>query len=199
METKAAAEPWADVVALDHLVRHERQCRDRGDWEGMRAAYTADAHIRVTWFTGGIDEFIAGSRRWSEALTKHRLAPPVITVRGDRAVTETSVQLELRLEFARVLVDLVSSVRLLCRAVRTPGGWKLASMDAIYEKDQLTPVDPTQQLTIDQDDLAQHRPSYRFLAYCGGGSLPTDIPGDDRPDLTAPIYAEADTWLTPTA
>ena len=189
--------PMAEVAAVSQLVSQERAWRDRGEWDKMRSAYLDDAEIRVTWFAGNVDDFIAGSRRWSGALTKHRLSPPLVTVRGDRAIAETSVCLELRTEFDGVLIDLVSSVRLISRVSKTRSGWKLASMDAIYEKDQLAPVNPADTLVIDTETLSRYRSSYKFLAYCGRGSLPDDIPGDDRPDLTAPIYADAQAWLAP--
>jgi hypothetical protein len=180
---------WLDIAAIQDLVHRERHWRDREDWDAMRSAYTDDARLRVTWFQGTIDEYVEGSRNptWdtSSALSKHRLSPSVVTRDGDRALVETSALVELRVEVDALLVDVVVSVRLFSRVVRTASGWKLASLDAIYEKDAMTAVYPRDRLAISRQDTAAYRRSYQFLAYGGRGQLPDDIPGDDRPDLVA--------------
>lgn len=188
-----------DIAAIQNLVCCERAYRDRDDWTAMRSAYTADARVRVTWFAGTIDEYVEQSRSptWdaSQSQSTHRLSPSIVTVVGDRAVAETPARVELRLTVDDVLVDLIASVRLISRVVRTHDGWKLASMDAIYEKDSITPVHPGDRLHITADQTAAYRPSYRFLAYGANGHLPDDIPGDDRPDLVTAVYADVKAWL----
>lgn len=189
---------WTDVAAVQDLVYRERHWRDREDWDAMRAAYTGDARVRVTWFEGPVDDYIKSSRNpaWdTSSLSRHRLSPAVITVHGDRALAETPALVELRLEIDGVLADVTVSVRLLSRVARTPQGWKLASMDAIYEKDMIRPVYPADRLAISADDTAPYRRSYQFLAHGARGHLPGDIPGDDRPELVAALYGAADRWL----
>jgi hypothetical protein len=189
---------WPDVAAIQDLACRERHWRDREDWDAMRAAYTDDARVRVTWFEGTIDDYIEDSRNpaWdTSSLSRHRLSPVLVSVHGDRALAETPALVELRLEVDSVLVDVVISVRLLSRVARTPQGWKLASMDAIYEKDEMRPVYPAQRLTISASDTAPYRRSYQFLAYGARGHLPADIPGDDRPELVAALYDAAGKWL----
>jgi hypothetical protein len=194
-------EMMLDLAAIQDLVQRERAHRDREDWTAMRMAYTAAARVRVTWFDGTIDDYVEQSRhpQWdaSQSQSTHRLSPSVVTVVGDRAVAETPARVELRLTVDEVLVDLVASVRLLSRVARTADGWKLASMDAIYEKDSIAPVHPGDRLDITAEQTAGYRPSYRFLAYGARGHLPDDIPGDDRPDLTKALYADIEAWLRP--
>lgn len=188
-----------DIATIQNLVYRERADRDRDDWAAMRSVYTDDARVRVTWFDGTIDEYVEQSRNpeWdaSQAQSSHRLSPSVVTVAGDRAVAETPAQVELRLTVDNVLVDLIASVRLISRVARTAEGWKLASMDAIYEKDSITPVHPGERLDITTEQTAAYRPSYRFLAYGAQGHLPDDIPGDDRPDLVTALYTDIEAWL----
>lgn len=197
--TMPAESDWLDMTAIADLVQRERLWRDRDDWDAMRSAYTDDARLRVTWFEGTIDEYIQQSRDpvWDSASSqsKHRLSPTVVTLDGDRALAETTALVELRVEVDGVLVDLVISVRLLSRVVRTAEGWKLAGLDAIYEKDTMIPVHPADRLTVSARDTACYRGSYRFLAYSAGGHLPDDIPGDDRPALVTALYDDAGAWL----
>ncbi|GLY73484.1 nuclear transport factor 2 family protein [Actinoallomurus iriomotensis] len=191
---------WSDMVAIQDLVCRERYWRDRGEWDAMRSAFTDDARLRVTWFEGSIDDYVESSRTrdWDpSASSTHRLSPSVVTVHGDRALAETPALVELRIEAAGMWVDAVISVRLLSRVVRTRQGWKLASMDAIYEKDVIRPVFPADRLAISAEDTAAYRRSYQFLAYGGNGRLPDDVPGDDRPELVAALYAAARAWLRP--
>ncbi|MDB4972546.1 MAG: hypothetical protein JWN48_887 [Myxococcaceae bacterium] len=191
-----AAEGAADARgAIARLVQEERHWRDLGQWDRMRQAYVDHATIRVTWFHGEIDAFIAGSKQLRGAQSKHRLSPTLISVRGDRALAESSAAIELRFPVEGVLADITSSCRLLSRVLRTPQGWRLASLDAIYEKDFIASVLPGERLAMDMDRLRSLRPAYRFLAYVSGRPIPDDLPGDDRPELTKALYSDAELWL----
>jgi len=91
---------WPDVAAIQDLVCRERHWRDREDWDAMRAAYTDDAQVRVTWFEGSIDDYVQSSCNpaWdTSSLSRHRLSPVVVSVHGDRALAETPALVELRL------------------------------------------------------------------------------------------------------
>lgn len=201
MEATTTGTKASDVAVIQDLVIRERYWRDRANWDAMRSAYTDDAQVRVTWFQGSIDEYIDSSRNppWEDtSLSTHRLSPTVVTVAGDRALAETPALIELRLDVDDVLVDLTISVRLLSRVARTSDGWRLASMDAIYEKDAIQPVHPADRLAISAADTVGYRRAYQFLGYGARGRLPGDIPGDDRPDLTAALYTAATTWLRTT-
>ncbi|MDB4987930.1 MAG: hypothetical protein JWN04_3108 [Myxococcaceae bacterium] len=191
-ENEGAAEARGDIA---RLVQEERHWRDLGQWDRMRQAYVDHASIRVTWFHGEIDAFIAGSKQLRGAQSKHRLSPTIVSVKGDRALAESSAAIELRFPVEGVLADITSSCRLLSRVLRTPQGWRLVSLDAIYEKDFIAPVLPGERLTMDTDRLSSLRPSYRFLAYVSGRPIPDDLPGDDRPELTKALYSEAERWL----
>ena len=47
-------------------------CRDLGDWDSMRLLFHHDATIAISWYEGGIDGFIAGSR---EVFAKRKPEP----------------------------------------------------------------------------------------------------------------------------
>jgi hypothetical protein len=185
----------AQRAEVARLVELERHFRDRGDWSRMRAAYIDGARIRVTWFRGEIDDFVARSQLWGSAVSKHRLANPLVCVAGARALAETSAQVEIRTEAEGVALDITASCRLLSRVVRTEDGWRLASLDAIYEKDAISTVVPGERLAIDRARLNGQRASYRYLAYFTRGAVPDDLPGDDRPESVAALVNDALAWV----
>jgi hypothetical protein len=186
---------------ISQLVLRERQGRDRGWWSQMRACYDQAAVVDLNWYRGNADGFVDASRRQYDAGRRatHRLSPPVVLIRGSRALTETAVALETRNMVDGVECDLTSYLRLLSRVEHRAGGWRLMTLSAIYERDTLTPVIPGQNPTLDLDLLAAQRPSYRFLAYVQkriGWPSHDDLPGDDQPDLVATVHNANNSWLT---
>jgi len=189
-----------ELDKLQQLIVRERQGRDRGWWQRMRDAYAPDAAVAISWFRGTATEFIARSQQMAESGDRavHRLAPPVIDIADDRAVAEVPAAIELRSDIGGVEVDLVSYTRLLYRAVRLDGSWRLCSLAAIYERDTMVPVLPGTVPAIDRAQLAALRPSYRWLAYHlhrKGYAVNPDLPGDDRPDAVDALYTSAFDWL----
>jgi SnoaL-like domain len=190
-----------DIDEIQQLILRERQGRDRGWWDRMRAAYSADATVTISWFQGSASEFITRSEQMAANGDRaaHRLSPPVIDIFGDRAVAEVPAGIEVRAEIGGAEVDLVSYTRLLYRAERVSvDTWRLCSLAAVYERDTMVPVLPGTVLAIDHARLARLRPTYRWLAYhlCEKGyPVSPDLPGDDRPETVQAVYSYAFDWL----
>jgi hypothetical protein len=188
-----------DTFTAANLVAQERHWRDRGQWDLMASAYEPDCEIRLAWFVGTTDAFVKASRSGGRGgVTKHRLSPSIVDVNGDRAVAETSAVVETRTAQDGIEVDLFVHCRYVNRLRRRGGSWRLASVDCICEKDTLLAVHPDEPLKFDRSLLATYRSSYRFLSYnlqSHGISPPSDLPGDDRPELCEPIYSAAERWL----
>jgi hypothetical protein len=190
----------ADIFAISQLIYFERYWRDRGQWDRMRGAYHPESQVRVTWFRGSGIAFVDASKSLHrQGLSKHRLSPTLVRVQGDRALAETSAVIETRtLLREEIEIDTTAHCRLLNRVRRDDGVWRLASLDVIYEKDALAPVNPSDHLEIDRAELQEYRPSYRFLCYTLhsiGRTVDATLPGDDRPDLISALYTEAEDWL----
>ncbi|MFF7636100.1 nuclear transport factor 2 family protein [Kitasatospora sp. NPDC008050] len=189
-----------DVVEVTQLVLHERQARDRGWWEPMRACFASTATVRLSWFRGSAADFVTASERMVESGDRaaHRLGPPVVDIHGARAVVELPAAIELRAELDGVEVDLTSYARLVYRAARHEGRWLIESFDPVYERDTLVPSHPGARLELDPAELTGLRPAYRLLGHLlgrRGYRIADDLYGDDRPEPVAAFYRETFAWL----
>lgn len=188
------------MVAVTALVLRERQSRDRQWWDEMAWCYTTDATIAMSWFKGPAATFMERSRSMDVGGSRgvHRLSPPAVRVRGDRALAELPLVIEFRTDVDDVQADLCSYARSQYRAVYTGGTWRISAITTVYERDTLTPAVPGTILPVTADDLAALRPSYRCLAWHlerSGYAIPDDLPGDDRPDTVAAVMAADLDWL----
>ncbi|GJF30572.1 hypothetical protein KNE206_32720 [Kitasatospora sp. NE20-6] len=189
----------AYAAAVTQLVLHERQSRDRGRWDVMRACFAPDSTVRVSWFRGTGADFVTESQKMAERgdTATHRLSPPVVDVHGDRALAEVPAAIEVRTLLDGVEVDVTSRTRILYRAERREGRWLIVSVDPVYESDTLATSLPGTRLTVDAEELAAFRPPYRMLAHVlsrRGYRIGDDLYGDDRPQDSAALYASAVAW-----
>jgi hypothetical protein len=190
-----------DKQAIAEIVRLERFWRDRAAWDKLAEAYTEDSKIKTTWFDGNGREFAEASREMAEKRGRssiHMVTPTEIRVNGDRALCESLGEIHNRTTLEGVEVDTLMYCRFFSRLRRTPEGWRLASLDGIYTKDQIAPVNPADELPFDFAELHELRPSYRVWAYMisrRGYDIGLEERADDRPDLLEPFYAAADHWL----
>ena len=198
-----AVDGHQDRGAIAELVRMERWWRDQGDWDRLADAYLADSHVRTTWFAGTGREFAEASREMAEQRarhSRHHITPTQIRIHGDRGLVESLGEIHNRDVLDGVEVDTVQFCRFFSRVVHTPRGWRLASFEGIYQKDTIAPVYPGDDVPIDRVEMSRLRPTYRVWAYMltrKGYAVPQgdDIIADDRPDLVAAFYKNAERWL----
>jgi len=194
---------WQDKLAIAELVRMERWWRDQGDWGRLGDSYVEDSRVRTTWFAGTGREFAEASREMAERRSrhsKHLITPTEIRVNGDRALVESLGEIHNRDELDGVSIDTVQYCRFFSRVIRTSAGWRLASFEAIYQKDTMAPVFPGEHIPVDRLEWDRLRPAYRVWAYMltrKGYDVPQDdrIVAQDRPDLVAAFYKDAERWL----
>lgn len=193
-----------DASAVMQLVLRERQTRDRGWYDQMRDCYAEDAVVDMSWFLGSGHEFVDRSRYMSTSVdgwrghSAHRLSPPTIRVRGDRAWAELPLGIEFRIDVDGVEADLVSYCRNQYRAERRNGTWRLVRLTSVYERDTLQPAVPGTVLGVSPAEFAGLRPSYRCLAWYHrrlGLTGREGLLGDDRPDEVAAQYTAEAAWL----
>ncbi|MFT3864275.1 MAG: nuclear transport factor 2 family protein [Solirubrobacterales bacterium] len=197
----AAVSEQADKLAIAEAIRMERYWRDTANWERLAAAYTPDSQVRTTWFEGSGPEFAAASREMAGRgrLSRHLITPTYIRVAGDRALVDSYGEIHNREAVGGAEVDILMYCRFFSRVVRTAEGWRLASFDGIYLKDQLTPVDPGAGPAVDWAEVeAFPRPPYRIWAYTlslKGYEIGTEELAEDRPEEIEGFMRAAEAWL----
>jgi SnoaL-like domain len=183
------------------LIRLERYLRDHSRYDELAECYTEDSLVRTTWFRGTGRAFAAASKEMAEQRgrqSRHLITPTHIRLNGDRALVDSYGEIHNRSVLEGVEVDTIQYCRFFSRVQRAGGRWLLASFDGIYGKDQIWPVNPADRLPFEWSELEDLRPSYRVWAYTlrlKGYEVGQEELGDDRPDLLAAFYAEADAWL----
>jgi hypothetical protein len=188
-----------DITAITQLILRERESRDLARWETMRECFWPDSLVRVSWFRGNGPDFVTGSiemaRRGIPA--KHRLAPILVRLAGDRAVASMHGIIDLPVTIKGVSATLSTHSRFLYRAEKREGRWGLMGFDAIYMRDELIPDLPGQTISIDPGEVKDFRKSYRLLSYylqTQGYKIDSSLAGDDRPETVEMLNRELFTW-----
>jgi hypothetical protein len=123
-----------------------------------------------------------------------------VRVAGDRAAAETNIVIMVRQKIGAALADLTSHARFLDRIVRRDGRWMILERIAIYERDRLDPVEPSEafEALFKASDLSVYPEAYRYMAarlVAAGRALAPVVYRDGSPH-TAQIYTRYDGWLS---
>ena len=187
-------------VAIQNLVHRERRARDFQAWDEMADCYHPDAEVEISWFRGSAADFVEGSKRIAAAGTRsiHQMAPSVITVRGNRALSDTGCEIHVLAALDGVDMIVSSQARLLSRVERRNELWRLSGFRTLYVWDTLMPVRPSRVPDLDEAELQRLRPSYRHLSYVMGRlghAFPDDLPGVDDPETERLLRLKEEAWL----
>lgn len=141
---------------------------------------------------------MAGSKKMAAAGSTaiHTINPIEIHQRGSKAVSESIGSILARFKHEGVDYDCNSYVRYVSRLERVDSGWKVTSLEVIYDKDTIIPVSPTTE--------ARHlsvnggRESYKCLAWVlaqNGFEVDQTLPGSDLPGSVEKLTEAALGWL----
>ena len=191
----------ADKFACTQVIQRWGLCRDQGKWADLLATFTPDGTISVSWFSGPFAQFVDRCRAGFEAgqRSKHHILPSVVRVSGERAIGETSIVIHVRQNIGGVPVDMTSHGRFLDRLERRGGRWAIRERVAIYERDRLDPVEPSEAFDklFKEADYAGYTEQYRYMAArlaAGNRPLAPVVHRDGGPE-TAELYARYEAWL----
>ena len=190
-----------DKHACAELIQSWGLFRDQGKWPELLQTFSPDGEIAVSWFSGSFREFVERCRRGFEAgqRSKHHIFPSTVHVAGNRAIGETNIVILVRQKIGGVLADLTSYARFLDRLERSGESWRIQERTAIYERDRLDPVEPSEAFDslFRSADLSIYPEAYRYMAArlaAAGRALAPVVHRDGSP-YTAQLYARYDDWL----
>jgi hypothetical protein len=190
---------WLDKLAISEVVQSWALWRDTGNWDGLRQAFHPDGTMTATWFTGGVEDFIAGSQRaWAAgSRSMHFMGGTVVQLKGAKALAQSRVILTVRDVVDNVEVDVTCYGRFHDRFVKSAEGWRILQRGAVYEKDRLDPVRPGATLQLDEAILNRFPEGYRHVAYVQtkrGLKVAPDRPTPRSPELER-LTRDAAAWL----
>jgi SnoaL-like domain len=160
----------ADVSAVTQLILRERLSRDLGLWEQMRDCFHDDSVVRISWINASGPEFVRRSKEMAErnVQASHRLGPILVTLAGDRAIAQLVTIIDIPFKLEGIEVMLSSHTRLLLRAERREGVWRLAGKGASLDSARLDPL-----LRSRTDQSLSHAATAWRLEF-GAGCAPKD-------------------------
>lgn len=191
----------ADKLACAEVIQRWGLCRDQARWPELLATFTPDGAISVSWFSGPFAQFVERCRAAVAAgqRSKHHILPSLVRVNGERAIGETSIVIHVRQDIGGVAVDLTSHGRFLDRLERRDGGWAIRERCAIYERDRLDPVEPSENFDklFRASDFSAYPAQYRYMAarLAAAGRALAPVVYRDGEAETAALYARHEAWL----
>jgi hypothetical protein len=198
------AQGLLDAFAVSQVLLRERLARETHNYNEEEACFYPDAAVEVSWFKGTAAEFVnsgrmSGASGYSDkSVYFDSMGPASISVHEDRAIADSACAIHTFLPLEGVEASMTSYTRLLCRAQKADGEWRIAGLRAIYIRDQLESCNPAEIPKIDLDKLKLYRPSYRHLSYvlqANGRPMRSDLPGVDQPDVVIALRAAERGWL----
>jgi SnoaL-like domain len=190
-----------DKYACAELIQSWGLYRDQGKWPQLIATFVPDGEIAVSWFSGSFREFVERCRKAFEAgqRSKHQIFPSTVRVAGDRALAETNVVILVRQKIEGVLADMTSYARFLDRLERGSGRWAIRERAAIYERDRLDPVEPSEAFDklFAAVDVSAYPEPYRYMAarLVAAGRALAPVVHHDGSEHTVQLYARYEAWL----
>ncbi len=191
----------ADKYACAELIQAWGLYRDQGKWSELLETFTPDGQISVSWFSGAFSDFVTQCRQAFQAgqRSKHHIFPSVVRIAGERALAETNIVILVRQKIDGALTDMSSYARFFDRLEQRGSAWRIVERTAIYERDRLDPVEPSESFErlFKSTDLSIYPEAYRYMAArlaAAGRALGPVVYRDGSPH-TMQLYRRYQGWL----
>lgn len=192
-------EEFLDRMKIKELMEYERYARDNGLYDEAASCYSDDAKIHVSWFNGPASEYWKRTKQAKGSGSKHKIFSTAVFLNGNKAVSEMQVMmLSPRINIKGCGMDMISYARIFARLIKRDGEWKIVYGDCIYERDDLIPSTPGENVPDIASEVKDYRESYRNLSYVlllQGLKSGQDLPGDDKPETVEKLYNETSKWM----
>lgn len=196
---------FEDRAILRELLQNWVVWRDSAHWDEFRKVWHEDGLMVASWKQAPFEEFIAASHAVMERGIDilHMLGGSAIKVEGNRAISQTKVEITQRAPIDDVLCD----VNCLARHYdfwekrRDPLGeirWGLVLRETIFDKATMFPVEPGAQIAIDHALFDQFPAQYAALAYLqekAGYTVRRDMAHGWRGPSVEALYRRGEAWL----
>lgn len=156
-------------------------------------------------FSGTIDGFVAGSQRMvaSGTVSSHTIQPAEVEINGDKALAASTGSVAVRAVVDGVEYEMVSLVRfyshLYCCKTDAGATWKLLTLEAVYDRDYVIPIEfSAQHLKVVIELPPGARESYKYLDWMlgkRGFTIARDLPGLDDKESVQKVIDDAQAWL----
>jgi hypothetical protein len=189
-----------DEAAIASRIQDWVVFRDSGDFDRLRAIFSADGIMNATWFRGSADEFVANSRKLfggAVPAVLHMLGGISIEVHGTRAVSQAKMTIAARGAVHAIACEVRCEGRFYDFWRKDTGEWKLAERAVIYERDRLDALEGAAHPKLAASILEKYPPGYRHLAYmqqANGANVIAGLPGITGPAVEE-LYARGRRWL----
>ncbi len=136
-----------DEHQIANLLTRWGHARDSDDWETLAGCFHDDATIHISWISGLAKDFVTRSRAMAQGRrpgdhVKHLISGPWIRVNQSRAFSRCHANLYIRTSVEGQEFDLQSWIRFFDLLEKRDGVWRIVKRTAVYEKDNMRPVDP---------------------------------------------------------
>jgi len=189
-----------DKIDIAERVNQWGYLRDQSNWAALEDTFVQDGQISISWFCGPHSGFVSRSKELEankKNLLKHITAAPVIKVNNDRALSEASVTITVRVKTPMGEFDTTTSGRFLDRLIKRDGEWLISDRIGIYEKDRIDSVSmPT--IPAKMYEAAEQYPDeIRFIALglATVGASPSPLTVMDKTPRLETLLEEANAWL----
>lgn len=197
------AQTILDKAEIGQLIASWGILRDTYQWGRLRACWTDDGLIAVSWFDGTADDFVEGCKpmavdRDNMITSQHVITGSAIEVNGDRALADTRILILVRLRVDGIWSDVSAVARFYDLLRRTEDGWKIRRRVAVFDKDSIAPVNPADRLQPDETVLNSFPEPYRYCGYMlsqRGMQINMHLPTPGSPALEK-LYADGVVWLS---
>lgn len=136
-------------------------------------------------------------------LSSHSIQPADITIRGKKALALSTGSVNIRVSIDGTEYEMVSLVRFVSRLqhIQLPlhWEWRLLTLDAVYDRDYIIPIQPVSARSTIISPPPEARRSYKYLDCVlsrQGFTIAKDLPGTDDENTIAILFEENDRWLS---